>query len=222
MKQTTLTKKQLEMLDQYYIPDKIKKEAVHLSYQKGELLCEQDAYLPYLLIIITGKIKVCITEANGKNLLLSFYYPGSILGDVELLHDSKSAANVTAITFVACIGIPMKACKQSLIQYPLFLKYTSQTMATKLVKSSKLNATNMLYTLENRLCAYIEATNEDAYFEENLTQLSELLGSSYRHLLRCMHLLCKNQVLEKCTRNKYKILDFKQLRQKAKDCFLRY
>ena len=222
MKQDILTKKQIQTLDQYYIPDEIKKEAVLLSYQKGELLCKQDANFPYLLLVITGKVKVCITEANGKTLLLSFYYPGSILGDVELLLDSKGTTNVTAITLVDCIGIPMKACKQALTQNPVFLKYTSQTIATKLVKSSKHNATNMLYTLENRLCAYIEATNEDAYFEENLTQLSELLGSSYRHLLRCMDLLCKNQVLEKCSHNKYKILDFKQLRQKAKDCFLLY
>ena len=47
----------------------------------------------------------------------------------------------------------------------------------------------MLYPLENRLASYIleTYTNEDSNNAENLTQISELLGASYRHLLRVLN-----------------------------------
>ncbi len=218
MKLDNLTEKQLEKLNLYHIPDALKKEAILLSYQKGELLCKEGEAFSYLLFLIVGKVKVCITEANGKTLLLSFYYPGTVLGDVELMLDNIGTATATAITPVYCIGIPMKLCKLALDQNLTFLKCTSETITEKFMISSKRNATNMLYTIENRLCAYIEATNENGYFQENLTEIAELLGTSYRHLLRSMALLCEHRILQKCSRTRYKIIDSNALWQKAKDC----
>lgn len=218
MKIDRLTKKQLEKLDFYPIPDDIKKEAILLSYQKNELLCKEGESFSYLLFLIAGKVKVCINAANGKTLLLSFYYPGTVLGDVELMIDNIGTATATAITPVYCIGIPMKVCKLALDQNLEFLKYTSETIAEKFMISSKRNATNMLYTIEDRLCAYIVETNENGYFQENLTEIAELLGTSYRHLLRSMALLCKQNILQKCSRTRYKIVNPDALWQKAKDC----
>ncbi|MFA9465367.1 MAG: cyclic nucleotide-binding domain-containing protein [Velocimicrobium sp.] len=222
MKLEKLLKQQWTKLDKYHIPEPTKQEAVLLSFAKGEFLCLEGERFPYLLLLIKGKVKVCITEANGKTLLLSFYYPGAVLGDVELMLDGVGTTNVTAITPVTCIGIPMKACKLALNQNLTFMKCTARTIAEKFVTSSKHNTTNMLYTIENRLCAYIEATNENGYFQENLTEIAELLGTSYRHLLRSMASLCEHGVLKKCSRTNYKIVDFYALREKATDCFLNY
>lgn len=218
MKQDILSEKQLEALDFYHIPDAIKKDARLLTFQKGELLCKEGEYLPYLLLLIAGKVKVCVTEANGKTLLLSFYDRGSILGDIELMLDNPGTTTATAITTVRCVGLPMNSCRHELTENLTFMKYTAQTIAIKLEASARRTATNMLHTLESRLCAYIIATSENEYFQENLTEIAELLGTSYRHLLRSMASLCKHQILQKCSRTRYKIIDSKGLQMRAKDC----
>jgi len=71
---------------------------------------------------------------------------------------------------------------------------------------------NLLYPLENRLASYINeflTNDEDSNiyidFDENLVNIAELLGSSYRHLLRTLNTLSKKGVLEK-EDGKYKVL----------------
>lgn len=53
-----------------------------------------------------------------------------------------------------------------------------------------MTSLNVLYPLKNRLASYLLAlylndlTPEDKIVTDNFTQLSELLGSDYRHFLR--------------------------------------
>lgn len=54
--------------------------------------------------------------------------------------------------------------------------------------------------------------NESLYFNENLTHLSELLGTSYRHLLRTLNDLCKQGVINK-EEEGYRVADKERLNQ---------
>ena len=73
--------------------------------------------------------------------------------------------------------------------------------------------------MENRLASYILAAKEEiivdnkkAYiFNEKLTELAELLGTSYRHLLRTINALINKGVISK-ENGYYKILDQKLLK----------
>ncbi|MDK2808645.1 MAG: family transcriptional regulator, putative post-exponential-phase nitrogen-starvation [Clostridiales bacterium] len=222
MKKRNLSENEKNYLSTYPIPDSLKQEAVTLTFEKGELLSRQGEFFPYLFFLTKGKVKVCITEANGKNLLLRFYYAGSMLGSVELFLKGHATTTVTAITAVTGIGLPMNACiRQSTLDTP-FVHFIAQSMAITFDKSSKRNAANMLYPSEVRLCAYIEATNENGRFEENLTEIADLLGVSYRHLLRNISLLCTLGILKKMSRTAYRIQDPKALRDMASDCYLIY
>ncbi|MDU2112737.1 MAG: helix-turn-helix domain-containing protein, partial [Clostridiales bacterium] len=74
--------------------------------------------------------------------------------------------------------------------------------------------------LENRLASYILAsyTNEDNNNTENLTQIAEFLGTSYRHLLRVV----KEFELEKIIKRDNKklvILDKDKLEDLAGDLY---
>lgn len=212
----------ISSFDSSGIPDEIRHKAVMLHFNKGEVLCRQGFDFPYLYYITEGKVKVCVTEANGKTMLISFYLAGSTLGDVEMMLNCNATTTVTAIAPTTCIGLPMKSCRIALTNNLSYMRSTAEAIAIKLDKSSKRNATNMLYSLENRLCAYIDATNENGHFHENLTEIAELLGTSYRHLLRLMASLCQDNILTKLSRTKYQVADFIKLREKAKDCYYNY
>ncbi len=93
-------------------------------------------------------------------------------------------------------------------------------MALKLASLSVSNSVNILYPLENRLASYILAsyTNEDNNNTENLTQIAEFLGTSYRHLLRVV----KEFELEKIIKRDNKklvILDKDKLEDLAGDLY---
>ena len=84
---------------------------------------------------------------------------------------------------------------------------------------------NLLYPLENRLASYINeflTNDEDSNiyidFDENLVNIAELLGSSYRHLLRTLNTLSKKGVLEK-EDGKYKVINKVLLEELAGDLY---
>ncbi len=93
-----------------------------------------------------------------------------------------------------------------------FLRYISSSLATKLSRNTRNCSFNLLYPLENRLATYILASNEDLRFHENLTLLSELLATSYRHLLRVLTQFCTIGLLKKYD-SYYEIINFEALEE---------
>ncbi|MFH4289055.1 helix-turn-helix domain-containing protein, partial [Acinetobacter baumannii] len=74
----------------------------------------------------------------------------------------------------------------------------------KLNRLSKNSTINLLYPLENRLASYMLAAGERAVqhgnrivFSGNLTETAELLGTSYRHLLRTLNVFCDKEIIKK-------------------------
>ena len=112
------------------------------------------------------------------------------------------------------------ALQEKYLKDSKFLHYISTHLALKLASLSVSNSVNILYPLENRLASYILAsyTNEDSNNTENLTQIAEFLGTSYRHLLRVV----KEFELEKIIKRDNKklvILDKDKLEDLAGDLY---
>ena len=93
-------------------------------------------------------------------------------------------------------------------------------MALKLASLSVSNSVNILYPLENRLASYILAsyTNEDSNNTENLTQIAEFLGTSYRHLLRVVKEFELEKIIKRYNK-KLVILDKDKLEDLAGDLY---
>jgi CRP-like cAMP-binding protein len=80
--------------------------------------------------------------------------------------------------------------------------------------------------LENRLAGYILAAGEridsngltTISFDENLTQISELLGTSYRHLLRILNSFCQKGAMVK-KGSHYEVVDDRMLKGLAADLY---
>ena len=81
----------------------------------------------------------------------------------------------------------------------------------------------MLYPLENRLASYILATVQDSEenylrFTGNLTEVSELLGTSYRHLLRTLSNLTSKGAIRKRS-NYYEVIEIEILKDLASELY---
>jgi len=191
--------------------------AVLLRYERGEWFLLAGRQIEYLYILLSGKAKVCMSEEGGRNLLLCYYVSEGILGDVEFMTGRREAiSSVQAITPLTCIGFPLGTYAQVFLNHLPFILRIGQGLAGKLHTSVTNTTGIILRPFEARLCAYLLQSAQGGVFSERLTDVSEQLGVSYRHLLRSLRALCEAGLLEK-RREGYRILKEAKLREKAAD-----
>lgn len=214
-----------EMMDRYILKygiseiftEDIKPYMELLLFKKNEYICREAEELKYLFFFIEGKAKVYTTLSNGKSLLLSFYQGFRVIGDLEMINRQSANNNVQVIEDTFCIGVPLEKVRACLLNDAKFLRYICNSLSEKLSSCAKNSSINLLYPLENRLASYILATGED--LDGSLTEISELLGTSYRHLLRTLNSLCSKGIIKK-KGNGFEILDRAVLLKLAADLYL--
>lgn len=205
--------------------DNMKEYMTLYLFNKNEYVCREEEYLENMYFLVDGKAKVSKHLENGKSLLISFYTPLTIIGDVEFIGHNVTDCSVQAIEDTYCIGINYNIVRNKLTKDCKFLLKICEYLGKKLTNGSNNSSINLLYPLENRLASYIVAfANIDSdkikkfIFQENYSQISELLGTSYRHLNRTLNKFCLDGILKKCDRE-YLIEDFDKLRCLAGDLY---
>lgn len=191
-----------------------------VHYEKGEFISRQGQKLEQLLIVLKGEAKVFCDVESGRRLLLSFYRAGGLIGEIEIMtHMEGASASVQALTGFSCIAIPVLKDNLDYLRNNLeFLNIVAENLAHKLERSSKNGAHIILYPLEERLCSYIDLVNVNGVFEEKMTEVAEVIGTSYRHLLREMERLVKAGILKK-NGKKYEILQMNELKKRSRDFY---
>ena len=203
--------------------DEIRKNSEILFFNKRELIFQEGEEIKYLMFFVEGKAKVYTTLKNGKLLLLDFYKELDTLGDLELITNDFASCNVEAIEPCICIGIPLKVLRNIYYNDTNLMNFLCNSLGKKLKRSSKNASINLMYPLENRVASYIisigtDKNSEIIKFDETLTVISELLGTSYRHLLRTLNRLCNKNILKK-EEDYYIIIDYKNLEELATDIY---
>lgn len=196
--------------------DKILKNAdlddfeIH-EFEKGEYIFKSDEKIRYFYFLVSGKAKVYIIMENGKAFLVGFYMPFEIMGDVEVMGDGYSHCNVQSLQKTILIAVPIEKMKHYMDKDVELLKFIGGQLSLKLRRRTDMNAMDRFYPLENRFVSYLNGLlnfDEDELEVEleKLKDVSELLGTSYRHLARVIKSLCDEKIIEK-NKNKIKIMD---------------
>lgn len=197
-----------------------------MAFEKNEYLCKENEKIEYLYFFVKGKAKVYVSLKNGKSLLICFYYPLMVLGDLELVNFEEATTNIQVIEESFCIALPFNKVREILLEDAKFLRYACESIADKLRRSSNNYSINLLYPLENRLASYILVTEEQdnsseekiLKFDGNLTEIAELLGTSYRHLLRTLNTLIQKGAIKK-VKSYYEIIDENILKLLSADLY---
>lgn len=210
----------LRFLTKYNLRNDHIKDAVLFKFEPGEFFLREGQAIDYLYFVLSGKAKVYLNALNGKQLLLCYFISSGIIGDLELMTEQKNAfTTVQAISDFICIGLPLASNTQYLKNNILFVNHVGMELAYKLKQRDVYCAITVLHSLEERLCAYIAQTAIDGVFCESLTDVAGFLGTSYRHLLRCLNKLCRDGILEK-QNNGFLILNKKILNKLATELYM--
>ncbi|MDH5563865.1 MAG: Crp/Fnr family transcriptional regulator [Nitrospirota bacterium] len=66
-------------------------------FGKGQLVFQEGDFGDYLLIILSGRVKVSLIGKEGKEFILALLGPGSFLGEMALLESAARSATVTTL-----------------------------------------------------------------------------------------------------------------------------
>ena len=209
-------------LDKYsiseYFDESIKRHINIFNFVHNENIISKGTIFNYFYFFVEGKLKIYTLEKNGKSLLLRFYKPLEILGDAELFRTEKYKTYVDSTQNSVLLGIDKIIFEDYLKDNSSMLIFIIKNLSQKLDSLSNLSSFNLLYPLKNRFAGYLKGMglhNNKIYNEikaDSLKEISELLGSSYRHFLRIVDDFEKRNYIENC-RGKIKILNYNKINE---------
>lgn len=197
-----------------------KKIIDHMSlvhYEKGEDVIKLGQTMDNYYLLVEGKLKIYTLQENGKKVLIRFYNPMNVLGDLEYITNYPARTIIEALQPSTLISVPMGIIRDDTYDSAEFLRFVIKTLSHKLYTYSSMSSLNLVYPLENRLASYLESISQidnneriDEIRACNMEEMADLLCTSYRHLSRVLRDFEARGILMR-NRGQIKILDFKKL-----------
>jgi len=193
-------------------------------FEKGKLICDKDDEIHRLYFVVKGKVKVYTITPEGKKLILRFINPLAIVGDIELIQNSKAHNVVEACSDVVAIAITNTVIRKKLLHDPIFMKFLLENIANTLKISTRFTALNLLYPVEVRVASYLLSISTDSngnMYKEDLdstsvSSIADFIGVSYRHVTRVLQKFYSEKLIEK-NNGVIVIKDFSRMKEVAKD-----
>ncbi len=214
-------------IDRFFSNDMLEYFVLH-KYSTGDFICLTGETLEYLQFLVKGKCKISIFLENGKSLLLRFGAPLTLIGDLEIANNTLYDCNLQCMEEIHCVSIPAKIIEEHCSNDPVFWHEICKSLSRKLRTSSASSSINLLYPLENRLASYLIAISS-SYNESKTTRtdihtskisdIADLLGTSYRHLARTINTLCKKGIISRSGKDII-VEDYEALSELAGDIYI--
>ncbi|MDM5193664.1 Crp/Fnr family transcriptional regulator [Bacillus hominis] len=193
-------------------------------FEKGKLICNIDDEMDRLYFVVKGKVKVYTITPEGKKLILRFINPLAIVGDIELIQNSKAHNVVEACSDVVAISISNTVMRNKLLHDPIFINFLLENIANTLKISTRFTALNLLYSVEVRVASYLLSISTDSngnMYKEDLdatsvSSIADFVGVSYRHVIRVLQKFYKEKLIEK-DNGVIVIKDLSGMKEVAKD-----
>ncbi len=112
-------------------------------------------------VIDTGRVKVSVTAADGREVILSVLGPGEFFGDMSLLDGQPRSANVTTFEESDLLVIRRSDFLQALQFHPGIGVKLMVGLASRLRKADRQIASLALLGITDRVCTVLLSLAED-------------------------------------------------------------
>jgi CRP/FNR family transcriptional regulator, cyclic AMP receptor protein len=79
--------------------------AGHRRFKVGATLMHEGAPGNEVVVVLTGRVKVSVTTADGREIVLSFCGPGELLGDLAVIDDGPRSGTAEAMEPVEALAV---------------------------------------------------------------------------------------------------------------------
>jgi len=192
-------------------------------FYKGEMIYITGEEILNMYFIVEGKVKIYTNTIDDKRLILRFQKAVAVIGDIEFIDNDPALHSVEASSDCIAIGISYKTIREKLGSNPIFLQYLLESVTSKF-RTKTNSSINLLYPVEVRFASYLLSTSnegKDSSFQEemkniSLTDISEMIGTSYRHLNRVITKLSNESIIKR-ENGVIHIQDIEKLKEIARD-----
>jgi len=161
---------------------------------KGEAFIRQGDDGNALLILIEGQARVTVYSANGREIVLEYVGPGTVLGEIALLDGGVRTASVIAMGAVRYLALARTSFEQVIESNPRIALRLLRELATRLRRANQTIETDRAYAAAPRLARFLirlagDATDDaDSAIRLSQTELSMFAGISRENINRQLSL----------------------------------
>ena len=139
-----------------------------------------------LHIVLSGLVRIWVSDIEGRELTLALLEPGDPFGEISLLDKLPRSASATAIEDTSCLMTPVEALDTALEQSPKLARHLIQLLCEILRRNTRELSGFAFLGLDARMAqklyelalAHAETDGRSARFTRRFTQteLSQMLG----------------------------------------------
>jgi len=198
-----LLKKYIELYNiNSFFSNNLEKYMSLYRFKKGEHIFTSSEKVEYFFFLVSGGAKIVLNLENGKSILIDYSKPLEMLGEMEIINNPYSKYDVITIEDSTLIGIPINTFSKLIDNDSIFWKYLYSSTIDKLQSTVTSNIISSSFSFEHVLANYlithsIEKDDEIIVESASFNDLSQLLGTSYRHLNRVLKKFIENGLIKK-------------------------
>ncbi len=188
------------------------------EFDKDEFIIREGQINDYLFFLLKGTVKCFSYSISGKVQFISYLRESESIGLVGSIWRRPPITNIQAIGKCSCLALSLVRYRNELMDDNQFLRYLCQQLGNTLENSNRYLQVIQCTSLESKLASVILASSTDGVCRLNLSSTAEVVGTTYRHVLRMLSKFCANGVLEKSGKN-YLIKDSTYLSMCSEDSY---
>jgi len=181
----------------------IAEQARDVNFKKHAIVMTEGDVGESMYIIKSGSVKVFVSDAEGKELILYHQDTGSVVGDIALLDDAPRSASVTAMEPTTALMLSKQKFLELLREYPDLsigvIRSLTQRLREATEGSRRLALDNVYQRLTDKLT---ELKVTDSKDQDHLPrkyshqELGNMIGASREMVGKVMAELIKGEYVE--------------------------
>ena len=127
----------------------------HRSFKAGQEIMAQGDDGDTLFIVLAGLARVSMVAANGREIVLDYAEPGTVLGEIAFLDGGERTASVHAIEPLEALCLSRGAFHEIVARHPGMALRLLQAMARRMRQSNQVIEADRAYTSGPRLARFL-------------------------------------------------------------------
>ncbi|MCO6187520.1 Crp/Fnr family transcriptional regulator [Rhizobium sp. L1K21] len=140
--------------------------AVHRLWPAGTTIFQRGDEGNYMLLTVSGRIKISLITAQGKELSLRHLEAGTILGEMAILDGSPRSADATAVAATEGYVIAKRDFQRLMEKHPVAAQAVIHYLCARLRETTEQLETIALYDLDARVARFFVSTLKQIHGEE--------------------------------------------------------
>ncbi|HEX4857482.1 MAG TPA: Crp/Fnr family transcriptional regulator [Usitatibacteraceae bacterium] len=171
-------------------------------FEKGELIVKQGDIADSLYAIVSGQVKVFISNDQEREVIVSTLHAGEFFGEIPMFDQEPRTASVAALERCYIQQLSYKSLQKVMDRSPDIGKRLMQTMCQRLRHADRQISTLALMNISGRVShALMElaiVSNGQKVFGKPFTQkdLAEMIGASREMVNRTLRALTEQGHIE--------------------------